>query len=229
MKNAKKVTVYLNCDVSFVYIYMYITVIWILILECTYVVISSMIHLFADPCFLWEGQEFLAGEGCCQFCQLSFPVMVRGPQCQPVWPIPGSDVHLLVQCTFWLQSALLIWGASLLSSYPGVSCLLHHSFLFLGSGFVLGLLQCIPAILGIGQGEFPLLSRYCPLEVASSVCPPALPSWPMGRVPGHHQCIWCFLLGLPSWSLVRPELPQGGIFLPAFLCWRRMEKGGVLH
>ena len=114
----------------------------------------------------------------------------------------------------------------MLSSYPGISCLLHHSFLFLGSGFILGLLQCIPVILGIGQGEFLLLSRYCPLEVASSVCPPALPSWPMGRVPGHHQCIWCFLLGLPSWSLVHPELPQGGIFLPASLCQRRMGKGG---
>ena len=107
-KCQKKVTVYLNCDVSFVYIYMYITVISILILECTYVVISSMIHLFADPCFLWEGQEFLAGEGCCLFCWLPFPVVVRGPQHRPVCPTPGSDVHLLVRCAFWLQSALLI-------------------------------------------------------------------------------------------------------------------------
>ena len=79
---------------------------------CTYHVISSMISCSPFYCSLFsvggggEGQEFLAGEGCCwSFLLLA---MVKGPQHRPVWLTPVSDLHLLVLYAFWPQSVFLV-------------------------------------------------------------------------------------------------------------------------
>ena len=73
-------------------------------------VISSMIHLFTDPCFLWEGQEFLAREGCCLFCRLPFLIVVSAGQ---------SDQFLGVMYISWSGAH---FGYSLHFYFEGLPC-----------------------------------------------------------------------------------------------------------
>ena len=145
-----------------------------------------MVHLFIDFCF---------GGGGARVSVLGGLLLVSSATVSSCGKGTTALASLANSCERCTSLGLVrILATACISSLRGfLAFLLSWSFLpttpFLllsGIGIVVDLHWCKPGVPEIWQREFLLLLMYYPLGVASSICLSVLPSWLMGKVPGHH-------------------------------------------